>query len=95
MLSNVHASLVQEEAHAEQPHGLQDPDHLASFRDGLRQEQEEADLQMDRLAAEQVIMPKKTLAVQTYSRPDSDTFLMMSSVYDLCSMPEYQRWERP
>jgi hypothetical protein len=79
MLSDVYASLVQEEAPAEQPHGLQDPDHLAAFGEKMRYDQEEADLQTERLAAEQVVM-QKPLAVQKYAQlePDLDTFGMMS-----------------
>jgi hypothetical protein len=78
MLFDAHAPPVQEEAPAEQPHGLQDPDRLAALQEKLRYEQKEADLQTERLAAEQVIM-QKTLAVQTYSQlePDVDTFWMM------------------
>jgi hypothetical protein len=57
------------------------------LQEKLRYDQEEADLQTDRLAAEQDIL-QKTLALQTHSGPDSDTFLMMSRAYYLCSMPE-------
>jgi hypothetical protein len=60
---------------------------ISRLQEKLRYDQEEADLQTDRLAAEQVIM-RKTLALQTYSGPDSDTFLIMSCAYDLCSIPE-------
>jgi hypothetical protein len=85
MLFDVHAPPVQEDAPTEQPHELQDPDRLAALQEKLRYEQEEADLQRERLAAEQVIM-RKTLAVQTYSQlePDLDTFWIMTCA--LCSI---------
>jgi hypothetical protein len=58
MLADARAPPVQEEAPAEQPHGLQDSDHLAALPEKSRYAQEEADLQTDRLAAEQVILQK-------------------------------------